>query len=190
MRTVGIVLAGGQSHRFGEPKALQHWKGKSFLTYSIDALQPSVDEIVVISHLKELVHLPGVVVREDLEEYSGMGPLAGILTGMEASAGDWYIVLPCDVPLVTNEIIMKIVGRVEENVDAVVPIVAGRIQPLFACYHKSVKEKLGLLLQEGKRSMKELLSLCTVAYVKDERLGIDTQAFVNVNTKEDYMNLP
>ncbi|GAA3320213.1 hypothetical protein GCM10020331_030290 [Ectobacillus funiculus] len=78
MRTVGIVLAGGQSHRFGEPKALQHWKGKSFLTYSIDALQPSVDEIVVISHLKELVHLPGVVVREDLEEYSGMGPLAGI----------------------------------------------------------------------------------------------------------------
>jgi len=190
MKAVGIVLAGGQSRRFGEPKALQLWKGKSFLSYSIDALQPTVDEIVVISHLKEFSHLPGIIVREDLEEYCGMGPLAGILTGMEAAAGDWYIVLPCDAPLVTDEIIMRIMGEVEENVDAVVPIVAGRTQPLFACYHKSVKEKLGLLLREGKRSMKELLSLCTVAYVVEEKLGLNTQAFVNVNTKEEYMNLP
>lgn len=190
MRMVGIVLAGGQSRRFGEPKALQLWKGKSFLSYSIDALQPSVDEIIVISHLKELAHLPGTIVREDLEEYRGLGPLAGILTGMEAAVGDWYIVLPCDVPLVTNEIIMRIVGEAEEDVDAVVPIVAGRTQPLFACYRKSVKEKLRLLLREDKRSMKELLSLCTVAYVIEEKLGVNTQAFVNVNTKEEYMNLP
>lgn len=190
MRMVGIVLAGGQSRRFGEPKALQLWKGKSFLSYSIAALQPSVDEIIVISHLKELVHPSGTVVREDLEEYRGMGPLAGILTGMEAAVGDWYIVLPCDVPLVTNEIMMRIVGEAEEDVDAVVPIVAGRTQPLFACYHKSVKEKLRLLLREDKRSMKELLSLCKVAYVIEEKLGVNTQAFVNVNTKEEYMNLP
>lgn len=190
MRMVGIVLAGGQSRRFGEPKALQLWKGKAFLFYSIDALQPSVDEIVVVSHLKELVHLPEITVYEDLEEYRGLGPLVGILTGMEAAASDWYIVLPCDVPLVTNEIIRRIIGEVKESVDAVVPIVDGRIQPLFACYHKSVKEKLGLLLREGKRSMKELLSLCTVAYVIEEKLGVNTQVFVNVNTKEEYMNLP
>ncbi|ENQ3108432.1 molybdenum cofactor guanylyltransferase [Bacillus sp. 491mf] len=188
MKIAGIVLAGGRSSRFGEPKALAIWQGKTFVEHSIDALKEVATDIVVISHpdiTNDLSHILNVPVVEDLELYKGNGPLAGFVTGMEYTSADWYIVAPCDTPNVSKEWALELIERADEPYEAIVPLVEGRKQPLLALYHYKVKEKIEQLLKEEKRSMQGLLSQCNVQYVAVE----ETDIFVNVNTKEEYNEL-
>ena len=70
--------------------------------------------------------------------------------------------------------------------DAVVPIINGRKQPLLAAYHNRVKEKIYTLLQEEK-SMGQLLSQCNVKYIAGEDVQAHAEWFINVNTKEEYV---
>ncbi|MEH6850264.1 MULTISPECIES: molybdenum cofactor guanylyltransferase [Bacillus] len=188
MKIAGIVLAGGRSSRFGEPKALAIWQGKTFVEHSIDALKEVAADIVVISHpdiTNDLSHILNVPVVEDIELYKGNGPLAGFITGMEFVEADWYIVAPCDTPNVSKEWALELIERADEPYEAIVPLVEGRKQPLLALYHYKVKEKIKQLLKEEKRSMQGLLSQCNVQYVVVEETGV----FVNVNTKEEYNEL-
>ena len=45
----GIVLAGGMSSRFGEPKALASWQG-TFIEHILKVMTSTLQEVVVISH--------------------------------------------------------------------------------------------------------------------------------------------
>ncbi|ENQ3080449.1 molybdenum cofactor guanylyltransferase [Bacillus cereus] len=188
MKIAGIVLAGGRSSRFGEPKALAMWQGKTFIEHSVEALKEVVTDIVVISHpsiTNELSQILNVPVVEDIDLYKGNGPLAGLLTGMEFVSADWYVVAPCDTPNVSKGWALELIERADETYEAIVPLAEGRKQPLLALYHYKVKEKIEQLLKEEKRSMQGLLSQCNVQYVT----MTETDIFVNVNTKEEYNEL-
>ncbi|MCM3734498.1 molybdenum cofactor guanylyltransferase [Bacillus cytotoxicus] len=188
MKFAGIVLAGGKSSRFGEPKALAMWQGKTFIEHSVEALKEVTTDIVVISHpdiTNELSHILNVPVVEDIELYKGNGPLAGLLTGMEFIDANWYIVAPCDTPNVSKEWALELIERADETYEAIVPLVEGKKQPLLALYHAKVKGRIERLLKEEKRSMQGLLSQCNIRYVTAEERDV----FVNVNTKEEYSEL-
>ncbi|CAM4157104.1 molybdopterin-guanine dinucleotide biosynthesis protein A [Bacillus manliponensis] len=185
MKIVGIVLAGGQSRRFGEQKALVKWNGKTFIEHSIEALKGVTEEIVVISHpsiTNALLHTVDVSVTEDILRYKGDGPLAGLLTGMNELKADWYIVAPCDTPNISKDWALQLIKQIHEDAEAIIPVIDGRKQPLLALYHRNVKEKIECLLQEEKRSMQGLLSQCHVRYVK----SLSASFFFNINTKEEY----
>lgn len=189
MKIAGILLAGGQSRRFGEPKALAKWNGKTFIEHSTEALQAIAEDVVVISYpsiTNTLVHMLNVPIVEDISRYKGNGPLAGLLTGMNAVKADWYIVAPCDTPNISKEWAWKLMEHIDGNSEAIVPVIDGRKQPLLALYHHDVKERIESLLQKEKRSVQQLLSQCSVRYVTGKELGLSTLIFFNVNTKEDY----
>ncbi len=100
-QTVGIVLAGGQSRRFGSPKSFAEKDGKSFYQWSIDTLAPVVNSIVLITNReleKRFLDQGKVEIFTDVEQYSGKGPLAGIYTAMAKKPATWYAVIPTDVP--------------------------------------------------------------------------------------------
>lgn len=185
----GIVLAGGMSSRFGEPKALASWGGSTFVEHILKVMTTAVQEVVVISHsdIKERVEqLIQVPVIEDIRHYKGNGPLAGIVSGMEYIEADWYAIMPCDAPNVSQEWFPILLEQTSDEYDAVVPIINGRKQPLLAAYHNRVKEKIYTLLQEEKRSMGQLLSQCNVKYIAGEDVQANADWFINVNTKEEY----
>ncbi|MEA1012268.1 MULTISPECIES: molybdenum cofactor guanylyltransferase [Bacillus cereus group] len=187
----GIVLAGGMSSRFGEPKALASWQGSTFIEHILKGMITAMQEVVVISHsdIKERVEqFVQVPVIEDIPHYKGNGPLAGIVSGMEYIEADWYVIMPCDAPNVSKEWFPILLKQTSDEHDAVVPIINGRKQPLLAAYHNRVKEKLYTLLQEEKRSMGQLLSQCNVKYVAGEDVQANADWFMNVNTKEEYVH--
>ncbi|KFN01990.1 molybdenum cofactor guanylyltransferase [Bacillus clarus] len=187
---VGIVLAGGMSSRFGEPKALASWQGHTFAEHIVTVMQSTLQNVVLISHptIKErLTHLVKVPVIEDIPLYKGHGPLAGIVSGMEYIDSDWYMIVPCDVPNVSKEWITILLGQIRDEYDAIVPIIEGRKQPLLAAYHKRMKEKIYRSLQEERRSMGQFLSQCNVKYVIGEDLCAKEEWFMNVNTKDEYV---
>lgn len=192
MRTIGILLAGGQSRRFGQPKAFAVYKEKYFYEWAKEALKPNVNELVIVSHpslKKEFKQRGEPNVVEDAAPFQGRGPLAGIYTVMKEYDGDWYAVLPCDTPKMTPFIIHNIQNFIAEDVEAVIPIIDGKVQPLAAMYHKRTKSIIRELLDEEEYRVKSLLDRCRVRWVTEEELQIEGEEFENINDKTSFQLL-
>ncbi|HEV2596824.1 molybdenum cofactor guanylyltransferase [Sphingopyxis sp.] len=79
MRTLGAVLAGGRSSRFGSDKALAMLEGRTLLDHAAAALAPHCDAVVVVGR-GEIADWP----RAD------MGPLGGIAGALIHAAERGY----------------------------------------------------------------------------------------------------
>lgn len=89
---LGVVLAGGQSTRFGSDKALAELGGQTLLARAYDALSGFCEYVVVAGRDKG----PGHVIPD--WPRAGMGPLAGIAAGMHLAQDENYqSVLTCGV---------------------------------------------------------------------------------------------
>lgn len=189
--TVGILLAGGKSQRFGEPKAFYKLNGKYFYESSIDASQEYVSNSIVVSHpalyktFQSQLHLD--VILDDYK-YQGLGPLAGIYSALNYVQADQYLVLPCDIPYMGKSVIKVLIEQAElhKNKDAIVPIVDGRKQPLIAVYRHRCLPIIKNLLDQNQLKMGILLQSVDTLYV-EENMFTDLTLFQNINRKEDLL---
>ncbi|CAN7258365.1 molybdenum cofactor guanylyltransferase [Rossellomorea sp. LjRoot5] len=184
----GVIVAGGQSRRFGSDKAFSLYKGKPFFQHSLQAVSSFADEVIIVTSralFSRFDALPNVKVVEDVEEFKGCGPLAGIYTAMSEYQAEWYAVLPVDVPLVTSSLVNRLISKVDERYDAIVPVIGGKLQPLLALYRESVREKIYDQLVSEDYKMGNILKGLSVLYLTEEEVG-ERKAFHNINTKQDY----
>jgi molybdopterin-guanine dinucleotide biosynthesis protein A len=97
---LGVVLAGGQSTRFGSDKALAEWDGRSLLLHAVDNLSGQCEQVLIAG--REIGPAPCI---PDWPR-PNMGPLAGIAAGLHyAQDMDFESVMTCgvDSPDVTEE---------------------------------------------------------------------------------------
>lgn len=154
---IGIVLAGGQSSRYGSPKAFATYRRKYFYEYAMDALAPYCSEIIIVARPEEIDRFPDAVsVVTDMTEFAGQGPLAGILTGMCTSKSDWYAVLPCDVPFADGLIIQKLLDH-RAGFTSVAIEEAGKLHPLLSIWSKEAELLIRSSLEKEKRSVRPLI---------------------------------
>ncbi|WP_347549604.1 molybdenum cofactor guanylyltransferase [Pseudalkalibacillus hwajinpoensis] len=189
MKVAGILLAGGESRRFGSPKAFATYKGEPFYRIILNQLDSIVDRSVIVSKQEligkfQQVSSYPVNVITDNESYCGMGPLAGIYSAMKSLDADYYITVACDMPLVTSDIFAFLVDKAKRHDASVVPVVDGRVQPLCAIYHASCKPTIEANLKAGRKRMSDFLKDCEIHYAP---FGVDhKQWFMNINTSDDY----
>ncbi|MGM7701986.1 molybdenum cofactor guanylyltransferase [Pseudalkalibacillus sp. Hm43] len=187
-KKVGIILAGGESRRYGTPKALERIDGLYFYEKAIQVLQPVVDEMVLVAHptIKGRIKTPITVVT-DLQKYQGQGPLAGIYTGMMTIPGHDYFVLACDMPVMETEIFQQLyaVKTMLPPDCSVIPTVDEKLQPLAAIYSYATKEEIPTLLDAGERRLTDLLQNTNCAYIQYSSI----EPFKNINKPEDYTKL-
>jgi molybdopterin-guanine dinucleotide biosynthesis protein A len=89
---LGIVLAGGQSTRFGSDKALAELGGHTLLSRAFDALTGHCELVVIAGRERG----PGRCIPD--WPHAGMGPLAGIAAGLHLAQDEGYeTVLTCGV---------------------------------------------------------------------------------------------
>lgn len=155
----GVILAGGQSRRFGQPKAFSKKGGVPFYQYSIQTLQPLVEKLILVTN-HTIIQIfsaepSSLSIITDLQKYEGQGPLAGIYSAMEFYEADWYMVLPIDVPFINHIIFHGLMKFVQPGKEAIIPVVCGQIQPLIAIYHCSVKIKMMQQLDHGQLSIRK-----------------------------------
>ncbi|WP_078428339.1 molybdenum cofactor guanylyltransferase [Alkalihalobacterium alkalinitrilicum] len=186
---VGIVLAGGASRRFGEPKALYHIDGRPFFQYSIEALKNTVENITIVSQPELLESIKQQTTYEvifDVEKFRGFGPLAGIYTCMKKVQSEWYVTLPCDTPFITEEIIIRLLSYTKKypEQDAFIPKIAGKNQPLIAVYHRRCLPTVEKHLKEHQLKMGALFKVINTKFL-DENEFNNFEAFRNINTKKD-----
>ncbi len=140
----GVLLAGGSSRRLGRDKALVRLAGKTLLESGVEKLAAVCGRVVVSVGSRRLALPPGVSAVSD--RLPDRGPLAGLEAGLQAGEGGPALVLACDLPGMTIEVLEALVERHRELpsagpssdtsslADAIVLRSGGRIQPLCGLY--------------------------------------------------------
>ncbi len=189
-----LINAGGVSRRMGRPKALlpAPGSGEPLIRHIAALLRPLADDLLVIANDPAIVAaLNDLQARSLADAFPGTGPLGGLATGLAALDG-WCICVACDLPFAQPDVFRYLIAQSNESWDAVVPLVAGRPQPLHALYHRRSLPALEALLQAGGRRMDGFLPQVRTRFVQEEEvrpLDPDLRSFVNVNTPEEWAAL-
>jgi molybdopterin-guanine dinucleotide biosynthesis protein A len=189
-----VVLAGGFSSRFGQDKGVLELANKPLMRHVIDAVNPVVDETVVVTNSKEKIteyaRIAGKSVRFVVDACESQGPLIGALTGFDAAQGKYTLLLPFDTPFISREVVSLLfelcIGKA-----AVIPRWPNeQIEPLHAVYQtKPALEAARQAVDEGKLDMRAMIAkLHGVRYVSTlviQQLDPELKTFFNINTPLD-----
>ncbi len=179
-----IILAGGRSQRMGSPKALTLYRGKPLIQYPLDlaAIVTTVTFISANGH--DLDHL-GFRVIPDI--YPVKAPLAGIHAGLTASPYLWNLVLSCDMPGVSLDLIRRLWPLLNDEFQIMVPAHHGFVEPLCGFYHHSLLPLIEANLKSGKYSPLDLIREAPTRFLTFEADEEHTalELFRNINTRED-----
>ncbi len=192
-----IILAGGFSRRFGSDKGLVILANKPLVIHVIDRVSELVDEVLLVVSSEDqkktfepiLENKANLVIDKD----ESQSPLVGAITGFENAKGEYSLLLPCDTPLVSTQIVQFLLDMCT-NKSAVIPRwSSGYIEPLQAVYHtKSALIAAKTALAQGKMNMRDMINnLRAARYVSTmvlEQLEPRLLTFFNVNTPQDLKN--
>jgi molybdenum cofactor guanylyltransferase len=153
-----------------------------------DALSAPCAEIVVVGSGGESARR-GEIRRIPDERRGGLGPLAGLETGLAAARNRLVFVAAGDMPFLSADLVCCLLGRLEERgVSAVVPRHWGRTHPLCAAYDREILPQVSSALDGGVRAVREFLEdLDQVEYVEKGlwQFGDPDLFLMNVNAPED-----
>lgn len=190
MNACGIILSGGKSSRMGTNKALLKINELPNIARVKNELEHLVEEIILVSNDVETYRF--LELNTVCDDYPGQGPLAGIHAGLKHSSYDLNLVVACDMPFVSAKLGQMLLAlTVTEEYDAVIPIINGKQQPLFAVYRKGIFPKIEKCIREGNLRIKQLLKELHVLYVTEQELVTCTEdelerIFFNMNHPEEY----
>jgi len=177
----GIILAGGKSSRMGSDKGLLLLNNKPFIQHIVEALQPLVNEVIIVSNNSDYDIFKLKRVNDLIE---GSGPLAGIYTGLHHSKTESNFVLSCDVPLINTETLEKLTNQIDENADVIQIESNGKTMPLIAIYKKHCGSIFFELLKQGERRLQFAVDQCNVKTIV---LNTALEKFtVNINTTNQF----
>ncbi len=176
------LLAGGRSNRMGQDKGMMLFHGKPMIQFVIDEVEKLSLQIKIVAN-DEAYNTLGYEVFKDV--VAEKGPMGGILTAIHHSQAENVLILSCDTPFLSSEIINHLISEVEEE-DITVAQTKNRLHPLCAVYNTSLKKEIEKRIAGGQLKMQELID-----DVRSKRVSMDkflvnrAEAFVNLNTPEE-----
>ncbi|MFO1083443.1 MAG: molybdenum cofactor guanylyltransferase [Reyranellaceae bacterium] len=196
---VGVVLAGGEGRRMGPGllKPLRRLGGRPMVAHVVERLRPQVMDLVVVANdplpgtraLKvPIVADPPDVLEVARRDGKRLGPLAGILAGMEWARAHhphagWILTVPADVPFLPLDLTVRLCGLMHVPEPDVLMVRHGRRREhTLAIWSVRLAADLRrALIEEGVRRVEAFADRHRLA----ELAWTDgAAAFLNVNTPE------
>jgi molybdenum cofactor guanylyltransferase len=194
---VGVVLAGGEGRRMGPGllKPLRPLGGRPMVVHVVERLRPQVMDLVVVANdplpgLRALkvpvISDPPDLQRAARREGRRLGPLAGILAGMEWARAHhphagWILTAPTDVPFLPLDLTVRLCGLMHVPEPDVLMVRHGnRLEHGLAVWSVRLAGDLRrAVLEEGVRRVEEFARRYRLAEL-DWPGG--AAPFLNVNT--------
>ncbi len=178
MKITGIILAGGKSSRMGSDKAFLKLAGKELIDFSLEILEKTCDEIIISSN-----KTVDKKIRVIHDEIKGIGPAGGIYSCLKQSSYDLNIVLSCDMPLIREQTIKKLIGEINDKLVTVPTLDGKNLEPLCAIYHKESLPYFEKKIGKGMYKMQEIIggipsNIIDLSSIRDQ--------FLNINNPNDF----
>ncbi|GEN33991.1 molybdenum cofactor guanylyltransferase [Aneurinibacillus danicus] len=184
----GVILAGGQSSRMGTPKELLTIEGRPLIERTWRLLDRVTERCIILSNHPERLDMIPDKVPIYPDDIPGQGPLGGIATAMRVAGADVLIVVACDMPALTEEVLIRLCSHapmLETEYDIIYPVWRGRAHPLCALYHRRLSRMAAALLSDGRRRMFNLIDGAR-AKAWDATPYFAPDPFCNMNTIQEY----
>lgn len=185
MKVSAAVMAGGKSRRMGRDKAwLDVGDGRPIVQRVIDVVREVADEVFIVANDEKFAAL-GLRVVPD--RFPDGGALGGIATGIGAAAHDRVLVVACDMPFLSSQVLRYLVEQADD-VDAVVPRVGGEYETLHALYSKACLAPIERALAAGKMRVVSFFGDVRIRALEEHDLrpvDPELRSFTNVNTPEE-----
>jgi molybdenum cofactor guanylyltransferase len=192
-----IILAGGQSHRMGKPKAALMFDNSTILERLIAELGRDFDDILIMAAPAQSEGFPierllrtaprPVHLLRDRTAYHGAA--IALAQGLAAAANDVAFACSCDLPLLRVEVIRALYGMLN-GYEAVIPEIGGKPQPLCAVYRRSVVPVIEKQLASGERRLTRIIAGLKAhcpGELQLREIDPNLRSFMNMNTPEDYI---
>lgn len=98
----GLILAGGFSKRMGQDKALLNYHGKAQIEHVHDLLDTFCSSIFLSKRIDQS-NYKNILSINDVDGFTGIGPLRGILSAMQTYPESSWLVIACDLPFVSKD---------------------------------------------------------------------------------------
>ncbi|SVB47901.1 uncharacterized protein METZ01_LOCUS200755 [marine metagenome] len=180
----GAVLAGGTSTRMGSNKALIEINGEPMVSKVAGSLnRAGVMNLKIVGGDSKAFTFLGHECLAD--EYPGEGPLGGIITALNyfKNKGKKHVlVVACDLPNISTDLISKMVENSLKNPKSVVvPLVEGHLQWMHVLWPTGVLSTLLKSFSNGVRAPWRASKDLPLSRIE----GIDPQVLFDVDRPED-----
>ncbi|WP_266368368.1 NTP transferase domain-containing protein [Tellurirhabdus rosea] len=107
----GLVLAGGQSSRMGTDKGRLDYHGKPQREYALDLLRPLCEKVFLSVNEKQRAELADSPLNLVPDTFLDLGPLGGILSAFRQQPDAAWLVVACDLPLLSEKTLRVLVEK-------------------------------------------------------------------------------
>lgn len=191
----GVIVAGGQSTRFGEgDKAVADLGGTPMIRRVADRIEHVVDEQVIncrpeqTDAIREAMAGYPLTVDYAEDTVPDLGPVGGIRNGLAAAEGRYAFVVACDMPFVDPDLAAYLFDRAASHDGAVPRLDSGWYQTMQAVYRvDAMRRACDRALEEGTPRILDPLDELDYVVVEEAEFSAitSTQTFENLNTVED-----
>lgn len=182
-----VILAGGENRRLPWVKAFTLVAGRRIIDAQAALFGKLFDEVLISTNEPELFFGIGLRMFGDIRiSADARGPMLGIYSALIATGGESVFVCASDMPFVRPELVRLLTGY--ENGDAVVPLWAGRPEPLIGIYRRPLIPSMERLIGAGRTGLSEMLRGADTVFAPEEEVrkaDPDGRSFVNINTPDD-----
>ena len=190
-----IIIAGGNSFRIGEDKAMLTLNGITIIERTFNLLQNIFSKTIIISNNTHNYKFLTKKIYKDI--FPGLGPLSGIHSGLKHSQTNINFIISCDLPLINSQTINFIISKNSAS-DIILPKTESIIHSLCGIYKKSCLETAEKLLQNANTKINERNSKTKVKLfdlinsVRTDYIELSREKFYeedvmfNMNTLNDY----
>lgn len=191
--TVAILL-GGESKRFGSPKAFLDWNGKSLAAHLAETASRVVPEILLVGKTESQIPPDAKALGRFVPDLPGFpGPLAGLAAALSGASHPWVFLTGVDMPCLNERTLEEFWKLREKSVllSAVVPFVEDRWQPLCALWNRHA---LKLLEASPRNSFQHFLNESGLKVMKVEEGALrafdpELLCLKSFNTPEEWNKL-
>ncbi len=181
MNITGVILAGGAGSRMGgKDKGLQIFRKQPLFLHVAGRLSPQVSTLLISANRhREIYRQYGYkCISDTLEGFQG--PLAGILSGLEASQTEWVVFSSCDSPFIPQDFVRDLWQQKGNDLACWVRS-SQRDHPVFCLLNRQLIPVLQNYLSSGERRVLQFLN----QHGHASETQYPESAFININTEQE-----
>ncbi len=183
----------------GQDKGYMIIQDKPMINHVLSTLNNEINEVIIVLNNKQRIDkYKNFIKKEDYnfkisfveDEIKDIGPMSGILTGLKHVSSNYALVLPCDSPYVTNNLIRNIFNEIELNYQGIVPYHDEKnklktSEPLHSIYNKNIIPEIEKIISKDILHIKGLIEKIDTKFILIDDKKLLKKEFRNLNRLTD-----